>query len=65
MGYQGKEGEGSSKSRYKGHMDKTKGGWDQRQEVVICGVEGSYGGNMETTVLEEQEKRKNINSFMI
>ena len=39
---------------YKGHMDKTKGGEDQGWEVETAGVEGSGGGEMETTVLEQQ-----------
>ena len=39
---------------YKGHIDKTKGGWKQGREVGMAGVEGSGGGSMQTTVLEQQ-----------
>ena len=41
---------------YKGHMDLTKEGQDQGQEVGMAGVEGSVGEKMETTVLEQQLK---------
>ena len=34
------------KSNYKGHMDKTKGWWDQGREVGMAGVgKNSGGGN--------------------
>ena len=39
---------------YKGHMDKTKEGWDQGWEVEMAGVRGNGGRKMETTVLEQQ-----------
>ena len=39
---------------YKGHMDKTKGGWDQGWEVVVARVGGSGGGKMQTTGFEQQ-----------
>ena len=39
---------------YKGHMDKTKGGWDPGGAVGMAGVEGRGGEKMETTVLEQQ-----------
>ena len=40
---------------YKGHMDKTKGVWDQGWEVGMVGEgAGNSGGKMETTVLEQQ-----------
>ena len=42
---------------YKGHMDKTKEGWDQGWEVEMAGV-GGVGEEMETTVLEQQQKRR-------
>ena len=35
-------------------MDKTKGGQDQGWEVGMAGVKGSGGGEMETTILEQQ-----------
>ena len=38
----------------KGHMDKTKGGWDQGRELGMAGVAGSSEAKMETTVLEQQ-----------
>ena len=46
-------GKGGSVFRniYKGHMDKTKGGWDQGWEVKMTGVGVTGGGKMETTVL--------------
>ena len=39
---------------YKGPMNKTKGGQDQGWEVGMAGEQGSGGGKMETTVLEQQ-----------
>ena len=42
------------RNNYKGHMDKTKGGWDQGREVGMAGVGGSGGGKMQTTRLEQQ-----------
>ena len=41
---------------YKGHMDKTKGEQDQGWEVGMADVGRSGGGEMETTVLEQQQK---------
>ena len=38
----------------KGHMDKTKGGWEQGREVGMAGVGRSGGEKMEITVLEQQ-----------
>ena len=35
-------------------MDKTKGWQDQGWEVGMAGVGGSGGGEMETSVLEQQ-----------
>ena len=46
-------GERVFRNNYKGHMDKTKGAWDQRREVGMAGVGGSGGGEMETTVFEQ------------
>ena len=43
---------------YKGHMDKAKGGQDQRWELGMAGVGESDGGEMETTVPEHQLKKK-------
>ena len=28
------------RNNYKGHMDKTKGGWNQEREVGMAGVKG-------------------------
>ena len=53
-GDNGKEGEGSSRNNYKGHTDKTKGGWNQGREVGMAGVGGSGGRKRQTTVLEQQ-----------
>ena len=41
-GDNGKEGEGSSRNNYKGHTDKTKGGWNQGREVGMAGVGGQW-----------------------
>ena len=49
----GKEGR-VFRNNYKGHMDKTKGGWNQGREVGMAGVGGSGGGKMQTTILEQQ-----------
>ena len=32
------------RNNYKGHMNKTKGGWKQGREVRMAGVGGSGGG---------------------
>ena len=44
------------RNNYKGHMDETKGGWDQEREMERAGVggSGSGGGKIETNVLEQQ-----------
>ena len=42
------------RNSYKGHMDKTKGEWNQGWEVGMAGVGGSGGEKMETTTLEQQ-----------
>ena len=39
---------------YKGPMDKAKGGSDGGWEEGVSGVGGGGGGEMETTVLEQQ-----------
>ena len=62
----GENAEGLSRNMYEGHMDKAKGGQDQGQEVGMAGVGVSGGGEMETTVLEQQEKKEKklgINKF--
>ena len=38
----GKE-EGSSRDRYKGHVDKAKGEWDRGWEVGMGGARGGVG----------------------
>ena len=38
----------------KGHMDKTKGGWNQGSEVEMPGVVGRGSRKRQTTVLEQQ-----------
>ena len=43
------------KNYYKGHMDKNQGGgWKQGREVGMAGAGGSDGGQMQTTVIEQQ-----------
>ena len=32
------------RDNYKGHMDKTKGGWNQEREVRMVGVGGEWWG---------------------
>ena len=49
-GIVGGEGGRVFRNVYKGHMGKTKGGW----EVGMAGMGGSGEGKMETTVLEQQ-----------
>ena len=44
---------GFFRNNYKGHMDKTKGGWNQGKEVGMAGVGGSRGGRRQKTVLEQ------------
>ena len=39
------------KKSYKGHIDKTKGGWNQGREVGMAGV---AGGKRQTPVPEQQ-----------
>ena len=36
--------QGKPQSSYKGHMDKTKLGWDQGREVGMAGLAGISGG---------------------
>ena len=50
----GKKGGRVFKNNYKGHMDKTKGRWNQGRDVGMAGVGGSGGGKRQTTVLEQQ-----------
>ena len=38
---------------YKGHMDKTRGAWNQGREVEIAGW-GTGRGERQKTVLEQQ-----------
>ena len=42
------------RNSYKGHMDITKGEWNQGREVGMAGVGGNGGGEMQTSVLEQQ-----------
>ena len=42
------------RNMYKGHMDKAKRGQDQGWAMRMARVGGSGGGEMETTVLEQQ-----------
>ena len=44
----GGKGESVLRKNFKGHMDKTKGEWNQ--EMYVAGV----GGKIQTTVLEQQ-----------
>ena len=41
------------RNNYKGHMDKTKTGWNQGREVGMGGV-GNGGEKMQATVPEQQ-----------
>ena len=38
----------------KGHMGKTKGGWNQGREVGMAGVVGRGEGKRQKTILEQQ-----------
>ena len=49
----GGKGRSVFRNMCKGHMDKTKGEWDQGWEVGMAGVGGSGGRKMQTTVLEQ------------
>ena len=42
------------RNNYKGHIEKTKRGWNQGREMGMAGLEGSGWGNMQETVLEQQ-----------
>ena len=42
------------RNNYKGHMDKTKGRWNQGREVRMAGIVGRGGRKRQTTVLEQQ-----------
>ena len=58
MAREGGKGGRVFRNIYRGHMDKTKKGQDQGWEVGMAGVGESRGGKMETTVLEQQLKKK-------
>ena len=49
----------AKRNMYKGPMDKTKRGQDRGWEVGVGGA-GEWWGKMETTVLEQQFKTKEI-----
>ena len=51
----GRKGKRAFRNNYKGHMDKTKEGWNQGREVGMAGVGEVAGGLMQTTVLEQQQ----------
>ena len=53
-GDNGGKGEQDFRNNYKGHMDKTKGGWNREVGGDGWGGEGSGSGEMQTTVLEQQ-----------
>ena len=36
----GRKGKRAFRNNYKGHMDKTKEGWNQGREVGMAGIEG-------------------------
>ena len=40
----GEKGESVFRNNYKGHMDKTKGGWKPGREVGIAGVVRKWSG---------------------
>ena len=46
-------GERDFRNNYKGHMDKTKRGWNQRRQEGWLGCGGVVVGEMQTTVLEQ------------
>ena len=41
-------------NNYKGHMDKTKEGWNRGREVGMAEVEERGGWKRQTTILEQQ-----------
>ena len=49
----GKEGR-VFRNNCKGHMDKTKGEWNQGREVGMAWVGRSRGGKIQTTIIEHQ-----------
>ena len=50
----GGKGQRVYRNNYKGHMEKTKGGWNQGREEGMAGVSGSGGKKRQTTELEQQ-----------
>ena len=49
-------GERDFRNNYKGHMDKTKEGWNQGREVGIAGVGGEVGGKGRKLYLNNNKK---------
>ena len=49
----GKEGR-VFRNNSKGHMGKTKGGWNQGRKVGMTGVVGRGEGKRQKTILEQQ-----------
>ena len=48
------EGGRGFRTNYKGHMDKTKGWWDQGTEVEMAGVGRGVAGGECRQLLEQQ-----------
>ena len=61
----GGKGRGVFRSNYKGHMDKTKGRWNQGREVGMAGVRVEIGGKGRQLYLNSKKfkKRKNSSNF--
>ena len=46
------------RNNYKGHMDKTNGGWKKRKKVGMAGVGGVVGVKWRQLYLNNNKKRK-------
>ena len=47
------------RNKYKGHMDKTKGGcWNQGSEVGMTGVRGRSGGKFRQLYMKNNKLKK-------
>ena len=62
----GSKGRRVFRNMYKGHMDKTKGRWDQGWEVEMVGVGGVAGGKWRQLYLNNNKKKsgKNIRKLV-
>ena len=60
----GRKGGRVFSNKYKGHMEKTKGEWDQGREVGMAGVVGSGGGKCRQLYLNNNKnKLKNMHVY--